>query len=62
MTIAQAFCNSIYDFKATDIQGLDVDFNHFRGKVMLIVNVASECGFTDSHYRELQRLQVCYLY
>merc|ERR1712062_427859 len=50
-------CSSIYDFKAIDIHGLEVNFNRFRGKVLLIVNVASECGFTDSHYRELQRLQ-----
>ena len=51
-------CSSIYDFKAVDIHGLEVDFDRFRGKVLLIVNVASECGFTDSHYRELQRIQV----
>jgi len=50
-------CSSIYDFKAVDIHGLEVDFDRFRGKVLLIVNVASECGFTDSHYRELQRIQ-----
>ena len=50
--------SSIFDFKATDIHGLDVDFNIFKGKVLLIVNVASECGFTDSHYKELQRISV----
>ena len=53
-------CSSIYDFKAVDIHGLEVDFDRFRGKVLLIVNVASECGFTDSHYRELQRIQVSF--
>ena len=57
----QVLCTSIYDLKAVDIHGLEVNFNAFRGKVLLIVNVASECGFTDSHYRELQRLQVCTL-
>ena len=51
LIISQALCNSIYDLKATDIHGLEVNFNSFRGKVLLIVNVASECGFTDSHYR-----------
>ena len=49
---------SIYDFKPKDIHGLEVDFNVFKGKVLLIVNVASECGFTDSHYKDLQRISV----
>lgn len=57
LIISQALCSSIYDLEATDIHGLEVNFNRFHGKVLLIVNVASECGFTDSHYRELQRLQ-----
>ena len=52
---------SIYDFKPKDIHGLEVDFNRFKGKVLLIVNVASECGFTDSHYKDLQRISVRYL-
>merc|ERR1719315_737939 len=52
-----AFSNKFYDLKATDIHGLDVNFDTFKGKALLIVNVASECGFTDSHYRELQRIQ-----
>ena len=57
LIISQALCSSIYDLTATDIHGLEVNFNRFHGKVLLIVNVASECGYTDSHYRELQRLQ-----
>ena len=48
--------SSLYDQKAIDINGLEVDFNVFKGKVLLIVNVASECGFTDSHYKDLQRI------
>ena len=53
--------NEFYDLKATDIYGMDVDFQKFKGKVLLIVNVASQCGFTDSHYRDLQKMQVSIL-
>jgi len=38
--------SSIYDFKAQQINGQDIDLSEFRGKVMLIVNTASKCGFT----------------
>ena len=37
---------SIYDFKALTSNGKELDFNQFRGKVLLIVNTASKCGFT----------------
>ena len=49
-----------YDLKATDIYGMDVDFQKFKGKVLLIVNVASQCGFTDAHYKDLQKMQVSF--
>ena len=54
----QISATKFYDLTAKDIYGLDVDFHKFEGKVLLLVNVASKCGFTDSHYRDLQRLQV----
>ena len=38
--------NTIYDFKAIASNGKEIDFNDFRGKVLLIVNTASKCGFT----------------
>ena len=38
--------NSIYDFKAETIDGEELDFSQFRGKILLIVNTASKCGFT----------------
>ena len=38
--------NTIYDFKAVASNGKEVDFKDFDGKVLLIVNTASKCGFT----------------
>ena len=50
-----------YDLKATDItESSEVDFSSFRGKVLLVANVASQCGYTQSGYQDLQRLQVYY--
>ena len=37
---------SIYDFEANRIDGQNVKLSAFRGKVLLIVNTASQCGFT----------------
>ncbi len=38
--------HSAYDFQARQIDGKDISMAEFRGKVMLIVNTASQCGFT----------------
>jgi len=40
---------SVYDFTVKDIQGKSVKLESYRGKVMLIVNTASECGFTPQY-------------
>ncbi|XP_038074666.1 glutathione peroxidase 7-like [Patiria miniata] len=42
-----------YSFSANDPRGIQVSLNAFRGKPALIVNVASECGYTKSHYQDL---------
>ena len=38
--------NTVYDFEARQIDGEDISLSAFKGKVMLIVNTASQCGFT----------------
>ncbi|MDF2721026.1 MAG: glutathione peroxidase [Paenibacillus sp.] len=45
----------IYDLKATNIRGAEVGLNQYEGKVLLIVNTASKCGFTPQ-YTDLQKL------
>ena len=40
---------SVYDFSARDITGQDRPLADYRGKVLLIVNVASRCGFTPQY-------------
>ncbi|MBM4291708.1 MAG: glutathione peroxidase [Deltaproteobacteria bacterium] len=45
----------VHQFTMTDIYGQAVDMRHFRGKVALVVNVASRCGYTGQ-YEGLQEL------
>lgn len=47
--------DSVHDFKVQDIQGKDVELSSYKGKVLLIVNVASQCGATPQ-YDPLQSL------
>jgi glutathione peroxidase len=50
---------SFYDFKMKDIDGNEVDFSQYKGKKVLVVNVASKCGYTPQ-YAELQELNEKY--
>jgi glutathione peroxidase len=46
---------SVLDFRVKDIDGKDVDLARFRGKVLLIVNTASQCGYTPQ-YKDLEAI------
>lgn len=58
-TMEQKPTASIYDFKMPAITGEEIDFSRYKGKKMLIVNTASECGFTPQ-YEDLQKLHQQY--
>lgn len=47
---------TLYDFTVKDIDANDVSLSKFKGKVLLIVNVASKCGLTTSNYSELSHI------
>lgn len=55
LTSNQDIPRSIYDFTVLDIDGKEVSLSSFKGKVLLIVNVASRCGYTPQ-YEGLQAI------
>ena len=50
---------SIYDFELDSLSGDEISLSEFEGNVLLIVNTASECGYTPQ-YKELQELYETY--
>lgn len=59
MSMTETTTKTLYDFKAKTIEGADFDFSKLKGKKVLLVNVASECGLTPQ-YKQLQELYDTY--
>ena len=55
VTAANTTADSIYEFKPTNINGKETSLSEFEGDVLLIVNTASECGYTPQ-YEGLQAI------
>ncbi len=49
------FMMGIYEYSVTNAKGEEVSLEQFKGKVMLIVNTATGCGFTP-HYKDLEAM------
>jgi len=56
---AATVANSVYDFTMKDIDGKETNLAQYRGKVLLLVNVASRCGFTPQ-YEGLEKVYLKY--
>ena len=46
---------NIYEFEVSSLEGGELKFSEFKGKMILIVNTASECGYTKQ-YAQLEEL------
>ena len=49
------FLSTLHDFKVPGLDGSTIDYSKYKGKKVLIVNTASECGYTPQ-YADLQKL------
>ncbi|KAI3439444.1 Glutathione peroxidase [Psidium guajava] len=51
---------SLHEFVVKDSKGNEVNLSAYEGKVLLVVNVASKCGFTEQNYTQLTELHKRY--
>ena len=58
-TADQKMSKTIYDYKVESLDGQEINFADFKGKKILVVNTASECGFTPQ-YADLEKLSKDY--
>jgi glutathione peroxidase len=58
-TMTTTATKTLYDFKMKSIDGQEIDLSKYKGKKVLIVNTASECGYTPQ-YADLQKLNEQY--
>lgn len=58
-TADQQMSKTIYDYKVESLDGQEINFANFKGKKILVVNTASECGFTPQ-YADLEKLSKDY--
>ena len=47
--------NLVYDYKFNDLDGSELNLSDFKNKVIIVVNVASQCGFTKQ-YEDMQKI------
>ncbi len=59
MNLPAANAPSLYDFKVNSLDGKPADLGQYKGHVVLVVNVASKCGFTPQ-YAGLEKLYLAY--
>ena len=55
LSLSNASAQTVYDFNVTNDEGKEVYLSDYKGKVILIVNTATRCGFTPQ-YKELEEL------
>ena len=55
LSLSNASAQTVYDFNVKNDEGKEVSLSDYKGKVILIVNTATRCGFTPQ-YKELEEL------